>query len=414
MALPVEPAALPDLLRELPAVRTLLPALGDATGVHLVGGAVRDALLGGTPVDLDLVVEGAVEPVARRLAGHLGGAVELHERFGTATVRAAGRTIDLAGARAESYARPGVLPDVRRATLPDDLARRDFTVNAMAAALAPARFGELCAVPGALEDLAGRRLRVLHPGSFGDDPTRLLRLARYAGRLGFVLEAATERLARTAVGDDALVTVSAPRRGRELRLLLAEPAARAGLEVAARLGALGALGARLVLDRTLVDRALRLLPADGRPERLLLGALGLGEEAERLARWLDAIEVPRDARAVVLAAHAAPMLARALERAGDRPSAIAGALADAPPEAAALAGALGPEGAARAWLESGRHVALEVTGADLLVAGVAAGPAVGRSLARTLAARRDGLVAGRRQELAYALAEAADDDPMRG
>src|ERR1700754_5123972 len=162
------------------------PAVGALAGedaVSVVGGAVRDVLVDRVPHELDFVVEGDAVAVARRAAKRLGGRVVVHDRFGTATVEAPEATFDLAGARRESYERPGALPAVELgAPLDEDLARRDFTVTAIALHLAD---GELTFHAGAREDLGARRLRVLHDASFRDAPTRLLRLARYAARLGF-------------------------------------------------------------------------------------------------------------------------------------------------------------------------------------------------------------------------------------
>src|SRR6185436_7718281 len=123
------PHDLADWLRALPAALPLPSVLPDA---RIVGGAVRDVLLGdgGAAVDLDLVVEGDAVEAARRLCAALGGELVVHDRFGTATVEAGGHVYDLATARAESYAHPGALPDVRPGTLQEDLLRRDFTVNA--------------------------------------------------------------------------------------------------------------------------------------------------------------------------------------------------------------------------------------------------------------------------------------------
>ena len=162
-----------DLMRRAPGAEPALEALAGEPGVHVVGGAVRDALLGRVPRELDLVVEGDAAAVARRAARRLGGHVVAHERFGTATVRAPAASFDVVSARTESYERPGALPDVRPgASIEEDLRRRDFAVNAIALRLAD---GEEIAFPGAREDLAAGRLRVLHPRSFEDDPTRLHR-----------------------------------------------------------------------------------------------------------------------------------------------------------------------------------------------------------------------------------------------
>src|SRR5215213_5895208 len=215
---------------ELEAVR------GAATGpVYLVGGAVRDLLLGrGRSANLDLVVEGD----AGTLAAQLGGAEVLeHERFGTATVKVDGLEVDVAATRTESYARPGALPDVAPgAGIEDDLTRRDFTVNAMAVPIAAGERGatspELIDPTGGVADLGAGVLRVLHPASFVEDPTRALRAARYASRLGLSLEPETEQLLRAT----DLETVSADRREAELLRLSAEPQAARGFELLAGWG----------------------------------------------------------------------------------------------------------------------------------------------------------------------------------
>src|SRR4051794_5678528 len=149
---------------------TAVIALEGEEAVYVVGGAVRDVLLGRTPHELDFVVEGDAVAVARRAAERLGGRVTVHERFGTATVEASDATFDLAGSRRERYERPGALPDVELgASLPEDLARRDFTVNAIALHLAD---GELIYHDGAREDLeAGGAPRVPH-GPVPRGPTR--------------------------------------------------------------------------------------------------------------------------------------------------------------------------------------------------------------------------------------------------
>lgn len=403
-----EPARLAARLSELPGSDTLLPALADQRGVHLVGGAVRDLLRPGVPapVDLDLVVEGDASAVARTLEVRLGGVATVHERFGTATVQVGERTLDLARARTETYARPGALPDVAPGALHDDLRRRDFTIHAMALALEEARRGELTAVPGALEDLAAGRLRVLHERSFQDDSTRLLRLVRYGARLGFDVERGTAALARGAVASGAPDTVTPARLGAELRLLLREKRALDALQAADELGLLAAVIPGAQLDRTLTERALALLPPDGSASTLMLAALVLPCTSEALAPRLEALQFERGPRVAALAAHEALALTARLAGAGPRTSAVAEALADRPVELAALLGALGAAESVRRWLEHGRFVALEIDGEDLLRAGVPAGPALGRALRTTLARKRDGELAGREQELRAALTEA--------
>ncbi|MHB1539554.1 MAG: tRNA nucleotidyltransferase/poly(A) polymerase family protein, partial [Solirubrobacteraceae bacterium] len=216
--------------------------------VALVGGAVRDLLIERDPRELDVVLGAdeqsfatAAAAFAGELAARIGGQVRAHERFGTALVSARGVQIDVAARRAESYSRPGALPDVRPGGEQEDLSRRDFTVNAIALPLNGTAAGELRPAPHALADLEQRVLRVMHRGSFLDDPTRIVRLHRYAARLRFALETETARLAADALCAGALDTVSPARIGAELRLTLREPDVVATLAELQRGGVLARL-----------------------------------------------------------------------------------------------------------------------------------------------------------------------------
>jgi tRNA nucleotidyltransferase (CCA-adding enzyme) len=382
----------PDLLEAL-GPHPALDALRDEPGVHVVGGAVRDALLGRVPHELDLVVEGDAPAVARRAAGRLGGVATLHERFGTATVRAPAATFDLVSARTETYARPGALPDVTLgATVEQDLARRDFTVNAIAVRLSD---GALVAWPGGREDLEAGVLRVLHDASFADDPTRLLRAARYAARLGFAVEPHTDALWAAAVADGAVGTVTGSRLGEELRLLLREPQP-AALEALARHGlAAATVHPALAVDRGLIERAVALVPAGGREDLAALAAGCRAVPPAALAEALDRLEFPAPERDVVLAAAGAP----ALEPAGDE--ALWDALRRLPPEAVAVAGAAGDAPSARRWLDDVRHRRLAITGDDIVATGLN-GPAVGAALERAMRALLRGEATDRDAQLAAA------------
>ncbi len=195
--------------------------------VYLVGGAVRDLLLGRPRTDVDLVVVGD----AAGLAARLGGAGAEHERFGTVKVEVDGHELDIATARRESYPHPGALPDVAPADdIEGDLGRRDFTINAMAIPLGEEP--QLIDPRGGRDDLERGLLRVLHERSFEDDPTRAIRAARYASRYGFTPEPETDRLLRRT----DLATVSADRRRAELERLAAEPAGVVGLGLLAGWG----------------------------------------------------------------------------------------------------------------------------------------------------------------------------------
>jgi tRNA nucleotidyltransferase (CCA-adding enzyme) len=353
---------------ELDAVRELA-----ADPVYLVGGAVRDLLLGRGRADIDLVVEGDATALAERL----GAEVVSHERFATAKVRLDGHELDIASARSESYPHPGALPVVEpAATIEEDLRRRDFTINAMAIPL----LGEphLIDPCDGRADVASKRLRVLHPRSFEDDPTRAIRAARYAARFGFELEPETAELLRRA----DLETVSADRREAELLRLAGEPSApdayrllgewglielrEGGVELARRVGELLELPLwQLRAERNRVVHN----AATGKP----------GGEVE-----LAAADPTRPSEAVALmTAYGAIEMVLARAR-----------------------GATWLDD----YLEKWSRVRLEIDGNDLIAAGVTEGVSVGRGLAEAKRRKLDGEIEGREQELAVALEVAREHD----
>lgn len=208
-----------------------------AAGVaaYLIGGGVRDLLLGRTTVDLDVVIVGDAIALARTLHRDLGGEgvarLRVHDSFGTATLLLAGDlALDLITARREVYPQPGALPVVTPGTLDDDLRRRDFTINAIAIDLDPRRLGAVLDPLGGQADLARGVVRVLYDDSFIDDPTRLLRGIRYQCRLGFAFDPHTAALYGAASTAGVLGTVSAQRLSHEFVRLLAEERAAAMLD----------------------------------------------------------------------------------------------------------------------------------------------------------------------------------------
>ena len=393
---------LAERMRDHSRVARLVEAFAATPGAYLVGGAVRDLLRGAEPVDLDVVVEGVGPLAAREAASRLGGEVRAHARFGTATVTAPDVTFDVVSARAESYPAPGALPEVRAGTLDDDLARRDFTVNAIAAALHAPQLGEVREYPGAREDLEAGRLRVMHPGSFRDDPTRLLRLVRYAARLEFEPETRTDALARDAIAAGAMATVTGGRIGTELRLLAAEPTALGALTRAGAMGLAQALHpsfeARLDLAREALARA-----GGARPDLLVLAACVTRFERGDLEAWLDRLELPGPERdAVVAAALDSEILTERLSHA-HRASELRHLLLGRPAEEIAMAAAHGAAEAVARWEREVLPARPAVTGDDLVAAGVPEGPAVGRGLDAAWRALLDEGVEDREAQLAAAL-----------
>ena len=361
----------------LAALARYPPLTTGGARIAVVGGFVRDIWLGREPRELDLVVEGDAVALARTL----GGEVVSHDAFGTATATGTGWRVDLAMARQERYPAPGALPQVQPASIEADLGRRDFTVNAIAVTV-PA--GELIAAEHALEDLRSGTLRVLHENSFADDPTRLLRLARYAERLGFAVQARTAVLA----GEAGLAGLSGGRLGGELRLALAEDDP---------IAVLTRLQDKLPIevDRPLVECALALAAPESDRAMLVLGAVARQEP------WLDGLELTAREHQVVLACR------RAQPPQEEAASALWRAWRAVPIEAVAVAGAQGAAAAATRWIEELRHVRLQISGDDLIAAGIPEGPQIGQRLERTLCAKLDGeIAAGRDAELAYALGRA--------
>ncbi len=206
--------------------------------VYAVGGCVRDWLMGRPMAkDLDLLIESDPEPWARFCRERWGGSLEGFDQFGTIRLLLpGGGRIDFARARKESYRESAALPLVEPATLREDLARRDFSINAMAAAVTPGGFGDVVDPEGGLSDLKRRRIRVLHPRSFEDDPTRLFRAARLAARFGFRLDPETDRLRLAAVRGRYPERLSRERLRAELLRILEEKNPLSALRLLRRWG----------------------------------------------------------------------------------------------------------------------------------------------------------------------------------
>ncbi len=196
-------------------------AASQEQSLYLVGGVVRDLLLGRTNLDLDLVVEGNAIDLAQQLVTKLiQGKITTHPRFNTAKLQWDKWSVDLATARSETYDNPGALPSVKPGFIENDLFRRDFTINAMAIYLKPGRYGELIDLYGSKKDLKHKLIRILHEKSFTDDATRIWRSLRYEQRLDFKLEGDTLRLIKRDI--PMLDTISGDRIRYELECVLQE------------------------------------------------------------------------------------------------------------------------------------------------------------------------------------------------
>jgi tRNA nucleotidyltransferase (CCA-adding enzyme) len=382
-----------DRLHELDQIRA-----GAGGRCYLVGGYVRDRLLGLSPDDFDVVIEGDAMAVAHGLVRAYGGEVVVHPPFGTATWRSpAGLAYDLVSARRERYPAPAVLPQVRLgASLADDLSRRDFTVNAMALALTegdPVLIDPL----GGQADLGRGLIRALHAGSFVDDPTRLFRAIRYEQRYAFAIEPQT--LAWMDAGRLALAALSGDRVRHELSWIVAERQAGRMLARAQNLGLWAAITADLAWDESAIagwavweqarERLLTPLGPLSPGDADLVVVLALVGAGRHEAGALGRLNVPRAWRQAIVAAGA-------LRPVPDRVSQIVVAL-----------DGLGPLGLIAAWVAhpawrsaierygtEWRALHPRTTGADLIARGLRPGPQFGRLLSGLRAAVLDGEVTG--------------------
>ena len=378
-------------------------AEGRAIALYLVGGSVRDLLLGREQLDLDIAVEGDAIDLAQALAAAADGRVAVHPSFGTASVKGAFFSVDLAQTRAEEYPHPGALPVVRPASLEEDLARRDFTVNAMALRLTQPQAGRLVDPFAGRPDLEHQAIRVLHDRSFRDDATRMLRAVRYEGRLSFRLEDATSRLLER--DRRYLDTISGARLRRELLAMLYEESPHLLLTRCQELGLLAALHPSLEIDQRGVEALLRA-PAE-RPapwDEVCLCLLSWRSAERDVESLVERLALPRRHERAL---HDAVKL-RALLPTLEKPNLPVSATVEMlEPLSIAAIWALnlrtesGPlrERTIR-FLREWRHVRPFLGGRALKRLGVPEGPDLGALLRRLRAARLDGLTRSREDEVA--------------
>ena len=189
----------------------------------VVGGVVRDLVLGQNLKDLDIAIEGDAIKVAQEFAKKIDGQIVVYKSFGTATVTLENNfTLDFAMTRTETYKKPGAMPSVKLGDIFSDLSRRDITINAMAINISPDEYGTLLDEFNGLDDLNQKIVKVLHANSFNDDPTRLFRVVRYNNRFNFTIDDGTLDLMKGSVAKGCLKTISVTRIQRELKLIKQE------------------------------------------------------------------------------------------------------------------------------------------------------------------------------------------------
>jgi len=394
-----DPNLLPSEKQDL-LLRVAAEAAAMNMPCYLVGGFVRDLLLERPVNDFDIVVEGNAIRIGKALVKQYGGRLTTHEKFKTAIWKYSGEEyLDLITARSETYESPGELPTIQPSTIGEDLKRRDFPINAMAI-----RIGDTARLLDPLNgqnDLAAGLIRVLHPKSFIDDPTRIFRAIRYEGRYGFKIETGTLKL----IDIESLAVLgklSGERVRHELDLIMDEDAAPQMLTRASELGIFDALVPALPKLNTAYADSFGVLPPEEfkiPANRVLLGYLLWLTDSpvvlvESLAKRLDFTADLRDAAiAAIQLKSDLPVLA------GAKPSIWTERL-DGTPLISVYAGWLvSKEPALREYLTKWRHVRAATTGDDLKAMGIPAGPRYREILSRLRAARLDEEIKDANEEL---------------
>jgi tRNA nucleotidyltransferase (CCA-adding enzyme) len=398
---------------------------------YAVGGAVRDLMLDHKNFDFDFVVEGSAIELASELAERFPdkfSVTRTHERFQTATIAFQGepvRHVDLSTARIEFYEFPAALPTVEPSVLEQDLYRRDFTINALAIDMSPKSFGLLFDYFNGLQDLRDGLIRVLHQFSFIEDPTRIIRAARFASRFGFVLEDKTQEQAKRAISIGIFDNLGGVRMKEELKLILESPHRLKALEILSKLGGkLRYLDEHLEFgapERTAIRRAEQLLARYSLKDiwiiclALLLARLS----PTRVPDVLSRLHLSNDERLTVLRGlEIYPALGK--ENKAMKKSEIYELLHGTSDEALAIAACLAPPGSyvrrmTKLYFDQLKTVNIELSGADLLKIGLEQGPRIGQLLRAVLEAKLDGQVSTKKEELEFvknlALAELAPTPP---
>ena len=372
--------------------------LADKVGAsaYLVGGPVRDSLLGLPVKDLDVSVVGDAPALAARLAEAVKGRLTVHWRFGTATVGVPGASVDLVTARSETYRQPGALPEVRPGSIAEDLARRDFTVNAMAVPLTGDARG-LVDPHGGRADLRAGIIRTLHTGSFRDDPTRIFRAARYSKRLGFSVHRETMQDIRAALAEGAMSAISGDRARHEIERIFEEPNPLPCLRFADEIGALRAVHPALNTEHLLNAGVANRKPSPAAWLSALAWGLAEGEARSFAAR----VNGPADwARVIADTTTLAGRLGQ-LAQPGLTPYEVCNLLDGLSPEvleAGRLLAQPAVSDCIQSYLGEWRLIAPMLRGSDLLELGVPAGPAVGEALRALRKARLNGKASTREDE----------------
>lgn len=392
-----------------PEVREILATAGLLASdlgfnLYLVGGMVRDLLLGRENLDLDLVTEGDAVTLAYKMEETVGGKVTVHPRFRTATVAFDNRSIDFVTARSETYSRPGALPVISPDKIASDLARRDFTVNSMAVNLSPAKYGRLIDPYNGQHDLEQKVIRILHPRSFIDDATRMWRAVRYEQRLGFTIEPETLDLLKKNL--DMLETISRDRIRHELEHVLSEKYPEKAIKRAGELGMLEKIHPLLRYDDRIAvqfSESRERYHPEKVPVEVYLALLVYRMESEPISEIVSGIHVRKKQSQVLSEISTLKEKAGIIDDYPLQPSAVYLNLEGLSPETLTAAMIAEESRAVKdnisLYLDELRHVRISLTGADLRQMGFTSGPRVKLVLDHLLEAKLDGEVTDRQDEI---------------
>ena len=371
--------------------------------LYLVGGVVRDLLLGRNNLDLDLVVEGDAIDLSRRLSEIKQAKITVHLRFGTANLQWQEWSADLATARLETYVKPGVLPRVTPSSINDDLFRRDFTVNAMAIHANADRYGELIDPYGGEHDLEHKLIRILHENSFIDDATRIWRGLRYEQRLDFQLERNTLELLKRDV--PMLDTISGDRIRYELECVFREERPEKVLRRAEELNVLQKLDPALEGNGWLSDKfeqVRELTSPKSPPFGLYLTLMAYRLTEERCKRLISYLRLPKPAAQTLIDTIAIKNSLQTLSDPSLSPSGIYRVLHGYSPSAIMVSSLACDSAVARRhmelYLSKLRYVKPVLNGTDLIRMGITAGPRIKEVLRLLQEARLDGKVTSKQGE----------------
>ena len=378
-------------------------AASQGQGLYLVGGVVRDLLLGEANLDLDLVVEGNAINLVQQLAQIKQGKITTHPRFNTATLQWNKWSIDLATARSETYAKPGALPSVKPGSLSNDLSRRDFTINTMAIELIPIRYGELIDRYGGRNDLEHKLIRVLHKKSFIDDATRIWRGLRYEQRLDFQLETNTLQLLKRDI--PMLDTISGDRIRHELELILKEKYPEKVLRRAEELNALHRLHPALKGNGWLAEKfeqARQLSYPNLPPVSLYLALLAYPLTNEESEQVISRLRLPKSLAQTLRDTISLKTKLESLANPELTPSSVYYLLHDCSPPAITANSLACDSPVARQnitlFLNKLRYIKPALNGNDLVRMGIAPGPQMKELLQLLHKARLDGKVTTKQDE----------------